>query len=107
MSNTPPDCDSPVDSNSKKYLINVITSEPQVIDNKKNFFIEDRRPSRSPGRRYQSMKDLQNIKRSPSHFNIFTKEQKKLDEYITSKIKTQSNIDLVLNDPLIEKMLSK
>ena len=66
-----------------------------------------RRPSRSPVRRFQSMKELQSLKRNPSPYRMFTKEQKKLDEYITNKIKTQSNFDVVIADPLIEKMLNK
>ena len=103
MSNLSSECESPIDTTTNKYLINVITTEPQIIDSKKTFYIQDRRPSKSPSR---SSSNKQINKTAPM-FKKFNQEQLKMDELLTNKIKTKTEFENILLDPLIEKLLLK
>jgi hypothetical protein len=97
MSNTPNISDGPIQINSDKYLIKIIESGPQIIDKNNNFYVKDRRPSKSPSRK--------NIIAKSSLCYKFNKEQMMLDQLITSKVKKQEQFEKIVADPLIEKFL--
>jgi len=98
MSNSPNRSDGPIEINSDKYLIKIIESGPQIIDKNNNFYVQDRRPSKSPTRKNK-------ITKSSSLCYKFNNEQMILDQLITSKVKKQEQFEKIVSDPLIEKLL--
>jgi hypothetical protein len=103
MSNLSSECELPINTTTNKYLINVITTEDQIVDSKKTFYVKDRRPSKSPTR----CNSTKQINKTAPMFKKFNQEQIKMDELITNKIKTKTEFENIFLDPLIEKLLLK
>jgi hypothetical protein len=84
---------------SDKYFINVIETEPQVIDTKQCFFVKDRSPSRATPKS-KSVKELNTV----SFFKPKNSETQ-LDVKITEKIKTQLNFESILKELDLDKYI--
>jgi hypothetical protein len=98
MSNSTFHAESPIEVTTEKYLIKVIETGPQIIDKTSNFYVRDRRPSKSPARKNRIVK-------SNTLCYKFNKEEMMLDQLITSKMMKKDQFEKIIEDPTIEKLL--
>jgi hypothetical protein len=85
---------------NSKYFIKISKTPPQVIDFKNVYYVQDRRPSKSPGRKCNTTKIFNTASKvSPSHLTV--------DKIVTKGIQRKLSFEEIINLPEIKVHLKE
>jgi hypothetical protein len=82
----------------KKYSLNIIESEPQIINNKEVYYIKSPRSN-------TRHKTVNLFFKNPIKTKV-SEESKEMDDMITEKIKNSTPFESLLSDPMVNKWLN-